>query len=324
MASVCINCQVKVNSNRQFVTCGLCKQIAHRTCTDIKRADYQKEQKEGRSIDWHCNGCWNNIQQNGQLCHCNPCRERRIEARSFNFPQVDNTVSSMNTSQPLSPIRNPEDTSPAAEHRRGMHVSTWEQGQLTSMLNAVSSTDQYVSSVNNPIEQSNFEHGLSSVNSYDQSVSSSGNPVEESNFAYSISSVSVTNQSGPTWIQPVTTDTTMNNTSVEIRCSREPIVSAIPPRVTFIVTTSGSSKGGVIITANPYGWKYSQESKPKYFVCTANKCKGRLIIQDLNDTSNFKMKGYHTCAPNMSAQLNIEMSQKMKSLAKENPYKNAS
>ena len=294
MASVCINCQVKVNSNRQFVTCGFCKQVVHRTCTDINRTDYQKEQKKGRTIDWHCNSCWNNIQQNGQLCNCSPCHKRRIEASSFDFPSVDNTVSSMDTSQLLSPIRNPQ----AAEHRRGMHVSSWEQNQLTSMLNTVSSANQ--------------------------SVSSSDNPVEQSNFAHSISSVSAINQSGPTWIQPETTDTTMNNTSVEIRCCREPIVSATPPRVTFIVTTVGSSKGGVIVTANPYGWKYSQESKPKYFVCTANKCKGRLIIQDLNDTSSFKMKGCHTCAPNMSSQINIEISQKMKSLAKENPYKNAS
>ena len=114
MASICITCQTKVYANRQFVTCGLCQQVAHRTCTDISRSDYQKEQKKGRNVDWHCSTCWNNISQNEQLC-CSFCHNCRMAAISFEFPWGNTTVSAMEMSQPLSPVRNPDVTTEVGE-----------------------------------------------------------------------------------------------------------------------------------------------------------------------------------------------------------------
>ena len=262
MASVCITCQTKVYAKRQFVTCGLCQQVAHRTCTDISRSDYQKEQKKGRTIDWHCSTCWNNISQNEQLCRCNFCHNRRMEAISFEFPWGSTTVSAMETSQPLSPVRNPDITAEVDEVQSGMHVSSWQTDQLSTMLDSVNPTDH-----------------------------SNDDPRSSTSLH---SSVSTSDESGPTWMQPESCESVVNNTAVEIVRSREPIVSATPPSVSFIVSTGCGRKGGVIITANPYGWQYFQESKPKYFTCNVRHCKGRLIVKDLNDISSFKMKGYHT------------------------------
>ena len=292
MASICIICQTKVYANRQVVTCGLCQQVAHRTCTDISRSDYQKEQKKGRNVDWHCSTCWNNISQNEQLCRCSFCHNRRMAAISFEFPWGNTTVSAMETSQPLSPVRNPDVTTEALEPCSGMHVSSWRTDQLSSLLDNANTADNI-----------NIDH-RSSISMH--------------------SSVNASDESGPTWIQPESSETVVDNTAVEMECMREPIVSENPPSVTFIVSAGCARRGGVIITANPYGWQYFQESKPKYFTCTVRNCKGRLIVKDINDTSSFKMKGYHICAPNLNAQINTEMRQKIKIAAKENPYTNAS
>ena len=211
----------------------------------------------------------------------------------------DDTVSYMDATQVLSPVRDPNASIPAYEPRSGMHVSSWEQQQLTSMLNGIQSEETIPSSIPRSEQVSSVLNGSSSLN---------------------------VDQSGPSWIQPNSTDLTINNTSVEIRHYREPIVSATPPKINFIVTADGARKGGVIITANPYGWKYYSENAKlgKYFVCSVRSCKGRLTVPDISDTSSFKMTGYHTCAPNISAQLNIDLSKKVKSLANKHPYTNAS
>ena len=307
----CITCRKTIRSDRQYVSCGLCKKIAHRACTDIKRCEFQSAQRKSKTVEWHCNTCWYNIQHNVSRCQCDYCTQRRIDAISFEIPEYersdfsmilsvrDDTVSSMDATQVLSPVRDPNASIPAYEPRPGMHVSSWEQQQLASRLNGIQSEETRPSSIPRSEQVSSVLNDSSSLN---------------------------VDQSGPSWIQPNATDITINNTSVDIRCYREPIVSATPPKVNFIVTTDGARKGGVIITANPYGWKYYSENAKlgRYFVCSVRSCKGRLTVPDISDTSRFKMTGYHTCAPNISAQLNIDLSQKVKTLANQEPYTNAS
>ena len=293
MVNKCVSCCKTIPSGRHYITCGFCKKIAHRVCTDITCNEYNRVQRESATFDWHCQGCWHRIQHNGEQCPCEYCNKRRMDGISFEIPDYErsdftmissdmssarnNTVSSMDATQILSPVRYPDDTVQPSQQRPGMYASSWTTDQLAPMLNSVPSVD-------------------------------------------------ITDQSGPSWVQPDNTEATINNTSVEIRCCREPIVCATPPRVNFIVTTGGAKKGGIIITANPYGWKYYQDhsNKTKYFRCSVTGCKGRLIIPNISDTASFIMKGHHICAPNISSQNNIELSKKVKALAKENPYTNGS
>ena len=107
MASSCLKCTVKIGAGRLALKCPLCMHKIHLTCTEISRKHYNKEKKANRSIDYHCEKCLQNINANGHICQCSFCHDRRMTSISYtcpSFPEVNNTVSIMDMSQPLSPI----------------------------------------------------------------------------------------------------------------------------------------------------------------------------------------------------------------------------
>ena len=99
------------------------------------------------------------------------------------------------------------------------------------------------------------------------------------------------------------------------------LIEVPTPTVTFQVHYEGSHKGGTIIIANPYGWKYQHDTSI-YFKCVDRSCKARLIVgKDLTITSAFKPnKKPHTCSPNQAASLNVMIKKETIKNAKEQPY----
>ena len=275
MFSICIVCTNKVYKKRQFLKCPACLEIAHRSCTDISQKHFQKEFKKGIDINWHCSKCSENIESNGHVCPCTFCHQLRMNAISYDpFPEDGNTVSEMETSQPLSPIRNPDYRASQGIEVHGMHVSSWRELDLATQLDSL--------------------HGLSE-------------------------------ESGPSWVQPQHPEH-VSHCSIDFMNleNGSDLVASPAPSITYKVNLTGSKQGKPLITALPYGWKYFLEVKPKYYTCTSKGCKGRLIVADINDTSTFKPKGIHSCSPSHAAQLNVELREGVKLLAKQRPYDDAS
>ena len=275
MFSPCIVCKFKVYGRRQFLKCPACLEIAHRNCTGISQKHFQKKSKKGIDINWHCSKCSEDIASNSRVCPCTFCHQLRMNAISYDpFPEDGNTVSEMETSQPISPIRNPDHRASQGIEVHGMHVSSWRERNLATQLDNL--------------------HGLTDV-------------------------------SGPSWVQPQPPEQ-VSQCSIDFMnledCSELGVSPT--PSITYKVNLTGSKKGNPLITTIPYGWTYFHETIPKYYRCSSTGCYGRLIVADINDPSTFKSKGTHTCSPNQASQLNVELREGIKLLAKQRPYNDAS
>ena len=165
MANSCIICEKILNARQQILDCPLCMGFAHRLCTNITPDHFTKKKEKGKKIDCHWHNCLENIQHKGHLCPCGFCTERRMNSISYmcpEFPDVNNTVPDMETSQPLSPIRDPEAAPHLGVGSRGMHVSSWEAVSLNAQLDTVTgiSSNQSDHSGNHRLLPSQFMNVL--------------------------------------------------------------------------------------------------------------------------------------------------------------------